>query len=129
MSLTFLEWKNLQKVIKNNLHALFESDPSVLQHAQTPVSLTPWRCSSTTKRVNKDDSISYSWDQWLYFQRLDPVLRTAMDTLKNIPINKLIDRTSLPFIKNECLDENGVLKYNYFSSTDAKPRLLTVVPQ
>ena len=98
--LNFTKWKDLQKVKKNSLHPLFESDPSVLQHAQKPLSLTPWRCSSTPTRVNKDDSISYSWDLWVYYQRLDPVLGPAMDTLKNIPLYKQIDRTSLSFVKN-----------------------------
>ena len=31
--LTYLEWKTHQKVKKNSLHALFESDPEILQHA------------------------------------------------------------------------------------------------
>ena len=75
-----------QKVKKNSLHALFESDTEVLQHAHKPVSLTPWRCTSTPTRVNDDGSISYSWDQWVAFQRLNPVLRPDMDTLKNITL-------------------------------------------
>ena len=113
---------------KNSLHALFESNQEVLQHAQKLVSLSHWRCSSTPTRVNEDKSISYSLDQWVYFQRLDPVLRPAMDTSKNIQLAKPIDRKSVPFIKNGFLDDNWVLKYKYFCTKEANPRLLTVVP-
>ena len=107
---------------------MFEGNQEVLQHAQKPISLTPWRCSSTPTRLSEDESVSYSLDQWVYFQKLDPVLRPAMDTSKNIPLAKPIDIISVPFIKNWYLDDNGVLKYKYFCTKEANPRLLTVVP-
>ena len=46
--LTFSEWKTLQNAKTNSLHALFQSDPEVLQHPQKPVSLSPWRHPSTS---------------------------------------------------------------------------------
>ena len=61
------------------------------------------------------------------FSKIRPSSKTSYGYFKNIPLGKPIDRTSLPFVKNGCIDENGVLKYNYSSSKDAKPSLLTVV--
>ena len=57
--LTFDEWQSLQKVKKNKLHALFNSDPEVLSRADIAVAVDPWRYSSQP-RVNDDESISYS---------------------------------------------------------------------
>ena len=50
--LTFSEWKTLQKAKTNTLHALFQSNPEVLQYAQKPVSLSPWRYPSMPTQVN-----------------------------------------------------------------------------
>ena len=96
---------------KNKLHALFNSDPEVLHRADRLVGIEPWRYSSTPTRINTDNSITYSWEQWVFFQRLDPVLRPAMDTLKNIPLQTPLEKFSIPFVKNGFLDEKGILKY------------------
>ena len=66
--LSFTEWQSLQKVKKNKLHVLFNSDPEVLSQADIPVAIKPWRYSSQP-RINDDDSISYSWSQWLFFSK------------------------------------------------------------
>ena len=63
-----------------------------------------------------------------FFQRLDPVLRPAMDALKKAPLKTPLERFSLPFFKNGFLDDKGVLKYKYLGKRDSNPRDLTLVP-
>ena len=126
--LSFEEWKSLQNAKSNNLHALFERDPKVLTHAQKLVSLLPWRDPSTPTTINADSSITYSLDQWAAFQRLDPVLKLAIDTLKKEKLLQPLEKLSIPFVKNRKLDKNGIPKYKYFHRHERDPRLLTVVP-
>ena len=128
LPLTFREWQQLQKSKKHRLHALFTSDPEVLSRADKPVAIHPWKNAAAPTRVNADDSISYSWDQWQYFQRLDAVLGPAMEALRKAPLKAPLEKFSIPFVTRGFLDANGVLKYKYQGATDANPRDLTVVP-
>ena len=129
--MSFKDWLTIQRLKNNNLQSAYASDPTCVALASTPIKLENYFDSSQAKRptaqINSDGSVTYSDKQWRAFQRLDPPLRLAMDTLNKVPLTEPISKAAHPFVQDGLI-ENGLLKYKLFTNRETEPRHLTVVP-
>ncbi|MEE2954779.1 MAG: reverse transcriptase domain-containing protein [Pseudomonadota bacterium] len=129
--MSFKDWLAVQKLKNNHLQSAYESDPTCIALAKTPVKLESFSDKITEKqpstKVNSDGSITYSAAQWKAFQRLDPPLRLAMDALNKVELVEPVSKTAHPFVQDGLI-ENGLLKYKLFANRENSPRHLTVVP-
>ena len=129
-NLSYKEWRALQKTKQSNLEACYESDAAATSLVRQPIHLA---ASNTFEnkllKANEDGSITYSWRQWIAYQRLDPPLRLAMDTLNEIPLTEPISKDAHAFVSEGCL-VHGMLHYKFFPNnyTSGEPRKLAVVP-
>ena len=129
-NLSFKEWQALQKTKLSNLEACYETDAAAASMARRPVRLaTSNTFENKLLRCNDDGSITYSWRQWIAYQRLDQPLRLAMDTLNELPLTEPISKDVQAFVKDGQL-VHGMLHYKFFPNnyTTGAPRLLAVVP-
>ena len=130
-TLSFQDWMTVQKLKGNNLQAAFTSDSTALSMASTPIKLESYsatqRKNEPTAQIGDDGAVTYSNAQWRAFQRLDPPLRLAMDSLEKVPLTEPISKAAHPLLMDgEIVD--GVLKYKFFADGEKTPRYLTVVP-
>ena len=129
--MSFKDWMTLQKMKGNNLQAAWASDPVSLAMASTPVKLSNYAYKSDPQEplasFQEDGTITYSNKQWRAFQRLDPSLRLAIDTLEGVLLTEPISKAAHALAADGKM-ENGLLKYIFYGNNETEPRKLTVVP-
>ena len=108
-TLSFQDWMTVQRLKSNNLQAAFASDSVALSKASMPIKLDSYRLEQNEQsaKINDDGAVSYSNAQWRAFQRLDPPIRLAIDTLENRPLTEPISKAAHPLVRDGQM-QNGV---------------------
>ena len=125
-AMPFEKWQKEKKSRKPNLESLYLADSTALALAKKPIRLAKF--DSDPAKVNPDNSITYSIQQWVAFQRLDPPLRLAIDKHNNVPLTEPLQSGSVKYVKDGFVDAHGMLRYRFLPPNHSTFRELAVVP-